>query len=260
MIFDKKSAGGQKMLLSAVLKNWRKDTMEEKENKAKANNLDKLQTMFGNRAAANRTAFMKDVFRILQDFLAVGNDPWSLLNKIYRIEEEKKEVDLEVVELTADMERQQELWAEAKERADAAEHACNEWTAKTAKVQELSAVLQTQVGMMQHEARKLRNAVQEERDKVQRRDQEKRSLMQSLESVHSETQNQEYGLMRSAIANSLYLKSTNAFPPGLEEPKGKTAEAHSPDAAAGGRPAESVQHGPAIASGPFGFGAQLGPA
>ena len=40
----------------------------------------------------------------------------------------------QVVELTADMERQQELWAEAKERADAAEHACNEWTAKTAKV------------------------------------------------------------------------------------------------------------------------------
>ena len=44
-----------------MLKNWRKDTVEEKENKAKANNLDKLQTMFGNRAAANRTAFMKDV-------------------------------------------------------------------------------------------------------------------------------------------------------------------------------------------------------
>lgn len=93
-----------------------------------------------------------------------------------------------------------------------------------------------------------------------------KGIMQSLESVHSESLNQEYGLMRSAIANSLYLKSTGSFPAGVDPGKEQQAEPHGkasdgPDAAGGLSAAVNKGPkpgmGPSIAMGPYGF---MGPA
>merc|ERR1711990_727458 len=73
---------------------------------------------------------------------------------------------------------------------------------------ELNNVMKEQVKIME-----------QEKEKLEEKSVEKRTLMTALENVHTETQNQEYGLLRSAIQNSLYLKSKPGLIPGLPDPE-----------------------------------------
>merc|ERR1719171_517441 len=71
---------------------------------------------------------------------------------------------------------------------------------------------------METEKLKLENEVRGVKGSLEEKSSEKRTLLTALENVHSETQNQEYGLLRSAIQNSLYLKSKPGLIPGLADP------------------------------------------
>merc|ERR1719453_2032242 len=84
---------------------------------------------------------------------------------------------------------------------------------------ELNNVMKEQVRIMEHEKDKLEKEVRSAKGALEEKSSEKRSLMTALENVHSETQNQEYGLLRSAIQNSLYLKSKPGLIPGLPDPE-----------------------------------------
>merc|ERR1712185_270366 len=76
-----------------------------------------------------------------------------------------------------------------------------------------------QVKIMEQEKDKLEKEVRSAQGTLEEKSNEKRTLMMALENVHSETQNQEYGLLRSAIQNSLYLKSKPGLIPGLPDPE-----------------------------------------
>merc|ERR1719161_1979246 len=83
---------------------------------------------------------------------------------------------------------------------------------------ELNNVMKEQVRIMEQEKDKLEREVRSAKGTLEEKSSEKRVLMTALENVHAETQNQEYGLLRSAIQNSLYLKSKPGLIPGLPDP------------------------------------------
>merc|ERR1719240_280643 len=90
---------------------------------------------------------------------------------------------------------------------------------------ELNNVMKEQVNIMEAEKLKLENEVRSVKGALEDKSAEKRTLLTALENVHSETQNQEYGLLRSAIQNSLYLKSKPGLIPGLPDPSDMSAVA-----------------------------------
>merc|ERR1719161_624435 len=83
---------------------------------------------------------------------------------------------------------------------------------------ELNNVMKEQVRIMEQEKDKLEREVRSAKGTLEEKSSEKRVLMTALENVHAETQNQEYGLLRSAIQNSLYLKSKPGLIPGIPDP------------------------------------------
>merc|ERR1719174_2932956 len=85
-------------------------------------------------------------------------------------------------------------------------------------MRELNDVMKEQVRLMEQEKDKLEREVRSAKGALEEKSSEKRTLMTALENVHSETQNQEYGLLRSAIQNSLYLKSKPGLIPGIPDP------------------------------------------
>jgi hypothetical protein len=218
LMFNQKSEMGQQMLVAHCYRQWHKIAKSVREERRRELYLGNARKLLHGKLAAHEEELKELVWRNFKEALPVGQEPWAIQCRVRSRDIERAQL-LEILRpLKFELDAQKTKYLAQKRTAKEAEARQEDWVKKEKQMAELNTVMREQVRVMQNEKDKLEREVKNAKGALEEKSQEKRSLMTALEHVHSETQNQEYGLLRSAIQNSLYLKSKPGLIPGLADP------------------------------------------
>merc|ERR1711937_483721 len=168
---------------------------------------------------AHNAELQEMVWRSMKEALPVGHEPWAIQCRVRARDIERTQFLEYLKPLKFELDAQKTKSIAQKKSAKEAEARQEDWVKREKQMAELNNVMREQVRIMEQEKDKLEREVRNAKGTLEEKSNEKRTLMTALENVHSETQNQEYGLLRSAIQNSLYLKSKPGLIPGLPDPE-----------------------------------------